>query len=94
MEDKIIDQSKFLTYYYVVVGWACDSKTTQKVTDLTEDQISFFCRNWDTLYRKYILESEENNDKNIEVSASITTADVFIQLMDDPDVFYGRIQGK
>jgi hypothetical protein len=73
MASEIVDKVKFLTYYYVTVGWTCDFATIIKVTDLTECEITHLCEGWDTLYHKFVLKSEENNNNNEDIAASITT---------------------
>ncbi len=59
-----IFRAKFLTYYYVEVGWNCCDKLMLQVTDLTQLDIDEIKENWFLFYKIYILNrfNEDEDD--------------------------------
>ncbi len=62
--NTLISRVKFLTYYYVEVGWNCCDEHMLQVTDLTQLDIDKIKENWFLFYKIYIFENRFNEDEN------------------------------
>jgi hypothetical protein len=56
-------RAKFLTYYYVEIGWSCKEKILLQVTDLTQNEIKTIKENWVLLYKTHILSTKKYDDE-------------------------------
>lgn len=90
--NKLPTRIKFFTYYYLKIGWNCNSTIVTQVTDLTKQDIWSIKRNWAKLYKKHVLQ-HQNNGNRYDNERKILTIPNFVGLLDfnSKGVFYDEI---
>ena len=84
---------KFLTYYYVQIGWSCKEKILLQVTDLTHNEIKTIKENWVLLYKTHILSTKEY-DYDYDVDAKISTIENFLYSISIHEIIFWEIKGR
>lgn len=87
---ETVDKIKFLTYYFVKVGWTCETSTINKVTDLTKKEIIYIKNNWKALYKIHVLDN--NEDENCKIR--IPDIERFFHILDYGRYIYEKINRK
>lgn len=60
-------KDKFLTYFYVQIGWNCSNEIMLKVIDLTQLEIDKIKENWFLYYNIYIFKDRRDDDTEEDV---------------------------
>ena len=83
------NKAKFLVYYYLKVGWTCNSDVISQVTDLSLQDIKTIKQYWQLLYKVYII-----NNLVIEAEDQLCQIYFYKDSIDNPEFFYQNIYAE